>query len=337
MGHRHVNIPVFVPELSCPHQCVFCNQNKITGKSFVPDPTDINQTIEQHLSTIDKDNTTVEVAFFGGNFTGIPVDLQLSYLREANKYISAGSVNEIRISTRPDFIDHKSLLRLKEYNVKTIELGAQSFDNGVLNKSGRGHTAEQTREAAKLVKEYGFNLGLQMMVGLPGDTPQKAFETAKEIIALGANNTRIYPVIVIKDTYLEKIYLDGTYKALTIDEAVNTVKPIYKLFTAAGITILRVGLHPSEGILFGNEFIAGPYHVSFREMVITEIWYDKFMAEIDFTFGGRLEIYTRENSKNSAAGFKAVNKKRLLEKFDTVKFCTDNTLAQNDCYYRYIR
>ncbi len=190
---KHYNIPIFIPELACPFQCVFCNQEKISGQQRIPDEKEIEQIIKEHLSSFRRTDRVVEVGFFGGSFTGIPIEEQEQYLRIVQPYIDQGEVNGIRLSTRPDYIDEEILNVLKKYRVTTIELGAQSMDDDVLKKSFRGHTAKQTEQAAKMILENGFELGLQMMIGLPGDTLEKSIKTATKIIEYGASNTRIYP------------------------------------------------------------------------------------------------------------------------------------------------
>ena len=171
----------------------------------------------------------------------------------------------------------KYLQLLKAYHVSTIELGAQSMDDEVLQLSGRGHNSEGIFLASKMIKESGFSLGLQMMLGLPGDTLEKSIMTAKNIVALKADNTRIYPTLVIKDTELEILYKEKKYNPLSLEQAVEWAKEVYKIFEEANVTVLRMGLHPSEGLISGESLIAGPFHVSFGELVMTALWKDVLM------------------------------------------------------------
>lgn len=324
MKLKRINIPIFVPELACPHQCVFCNQRKISDTTSCPTSEEVHKIINEHLSTINPDQSEVEIAFFGGNFTGIDLAEQIEFLSIANKYISEGFVNSIRISTRPDYINEEILSVLSQNNVGTIELGAQSMHDKVLHKAGRGHTANQTVEASKLIREYGFDLGLQMMIGLPGDTKEKSIKTTEQIIALGATCTRIYPTLVIKDTKLENLYLENKFTPLALDESVMWTKEIYKLFEANHVTILRVGLHPSEGLLHGGELIAGPFHQSYRELVLTEIWADE-LRQIEVN-SDMVTITVNPTQVNYAIGYSGKNRDMLLKTFRSVKFKTDAEL-----------
>lgn len=326
---KHYTIPIFVPELACPFQCIFCNQKKISGMQKIPAASDIHSIIDLNLSTIPRNDSYIEIGFFGGNFTGIPLHEQEEYLKAANKYIENGSVKSIRLSTRPDYISHTVLNLLKKYDVTTIELGAQSFDPDVLRLSGRGHKVEDTINSSKMIREYGFNLGLQMMIGLPGDTLEKSIFTAEKIVELGAENTRIYPTVVIKDTKLEEFYNSKKYIPLTLEEAVCRTKEVYKIFENAGVNVIRMGLHPSEELLSGESLIAGPFHVSFKELVLTELWREQ-LGEINIQNSKKIEIHVPENQINYAVGYEGKNKKMLLEKFENVKYKTDPELKKRE-------
>ncbi len=324
MKKKHFNIPLFIPELACPFQCIYCNQRKISGQLVVPSAEEITTKIDKHLETISEKNSEVEVAFFGGNFTGLKIEEQIAYLKLVQPYIQQGKVSGIRLSTRPDYINEEVLNILKNYNVKTIELGAQSMDNEVLKLSKRGHTTVDTENAGKLILEAGFSLGLQMMIGLPGDTLKKAIYTAKKIVELGANNTRIYPCLVIKGTKLEKIYKSDKYKPLLLDKAVLWSKELLKIFESGGVDVIKMGLHPSEGLLSGEELVAGPFHQSFRELVLTEIWWD-LLEPLLKREESNFNIYVSKDQINYAIGYNAKNKKRLIDK--KVKFITDHHLT----------
>lgn len=263
---KHYTIPVFVPELACPNRCVFCNQNSISGCLEQPGMAEVAQIIEDRLKTIPKEGTHIEIGFFGGNFTGIEETLQRSYLSIAYKYLVSEAIQGIRLSTRPDYIDLSALGLLKEYGVSTIELGAQSLDDEVLKLAGRGHSVSDIEKASRLILENGFKLGLQMMTGLPGDTPDKSIRTAKKIIQLGAENTRIYPTLVIKDTQLAELWHNGSYKPQSLEEAVTLTATLLEIFKEAGVKVIRVGLHPSKELLEGGELLAGPYHPNFRQL-----------------------------------------------------------------------
>ena len=204
-------IPIFVPHLGCPNACVFCNQTKISGEQRQVRAKDVKDTIEYYLNNFKTNEREIEVAFFGGSFTGIDVELQKELLEAAYEYIKEGKVNSIRISTRPDYISKDILKMLKKYNVKTIELGVQSANNYILEKAKRGHTFEDVKKASKLINRYGFRLGHQMMVGLPDSTMLDEINTAKALVKLKPKIVRIYPVLVIKGTQLEEDYKNGEY------------------------------------------------------------------------------------------------------------------------------
>jgi len=321
---KHYTIPIFTPELACPFQCVFCNQEKISGHQSIPTNSEIIETIESHLSTFKAVEKVVEVGFFGGSFTGIPIEQQINYLQIVDKYIKSGDVQGIRLSTRPDYIDDEILMMLKKHHVTTIELGAQSFNNDVLKKTRRGHTAKQIEQAAAAIKSYGFKLGLQMMIGLPGDTIDRAISTAKKIIENKADCTRIYPAVVIKDTLMHKWFQLGKYKPLSLENAVNWTKQILPLFEEARVNVIRVGLHPSEGLVTGEELVAGPFHQSFKELVLTAIWGDRLTKIANNMDGNRFEISVPAKELNYAIGYKSVNRNMLLEMFDYVEFGVEN-------------
>lgn len=318
---KHVNIPVFIPELACPFQCIYCNQVKISGQSKIPSPPEIIQLIETYLSTIDRDATTVEVAFFGGNFTGINMQKQEELLKLVQPFIEKKQVDSVRISTRPDYIDEENLRLLKKYHVGTIELGAQSMNDEVLQLSQRGHSVKDILQASALIQQFEFYLGLQMMIGLPGDSREKCRETAQKIIELGADNTRIYPTLVIKGTLLEQWVNEGKYEALSLSEAISQTADIIPLFEKAGVNILKVGLHPTDGFTSGKELVAGPYHPSFRELVLTEIWKRKILPLMRVQEGNEIfKISVPEDQMNYAIGFRQKNKKMLKQHFKDVRF-----------------
>jgi histone acetyltransferase (RNA polymerase elongator complex component) len=321
---RHFNIPIFIPELACPFQCVFCNQQKISGQHKVPSPVEARSIIDGHLKTLPDENSNIEIAFFGGNFTGIPLSLQEEYLANAYEYLCQGRVSGIRLSTRPDYINKEVVALLKKYGVTTVELGAQSFDDEVLIMSGRGHKVSHIVEASRMIIDTGFSLGLQMMIGLPGDTEEKSLYTAGKISEMGADNTRIYPTLVIKGTALEKLFTAGKYYPLTLEEAISISKKLLLYFEQENINVLRVGLHPSEGLLSGDELTAGPFHLSFRELVLSEIWLDKLNSIKPK--GNGVIISVSPSQVNHAVGYKSVNKAKLQERFRSVKFIADTSL-----------
>ncbi len=272
MSKDYYIIPIFVPHLGCPHDCVFCNQKRITGKSTDMTKEKADNIIREHLKTIPQIDRQLEIAFYGGSFTAISYESQRELLDVAYKYKKQGIINRIRLSTRPDYIDEKELLLLKEYGVDIIELGVQSLDEEVLFHSGRGHKSEVVYNASKLIKEYGFGLGLQMMIGLPGDNREKSLFTAKEIVKMDPVCVRIYPTLVIVDTYLEKMYLDNKYKPLSLEEAVDITTDLLMIFNCNNIDVIRIGLQPTDNITLGKDVIAGPFHPAFRQLVESNVY-----------------------------------------------------------------
>ncbi len=333
MKKKHFNIPIFIPELACPFQCLYCNQQKISGQQHLPSDEEITTTIEKYLETI-PEGSAVQLAYFGGNFSGISLEEQEHYLKLVKPYIENGSISGIRISTRPDYINEEILSLLKKYKVVSIELGAQSMKEEVLKQSKRGHTAFDTKTASRLIINHGIELGLQMMIGLPGDTLNRSLYTAKRIIELGAANTRIYPTLVIKDTALEKMYNDNMYKPLELEEAIRWSKELFQLFEKSNVKVLKLGLHPSDGLVSGEDLVAGPFHRSFRELVLTEIWAD-ILSNIQNGKSRSVEISIPQGEINYAIGYRAKNKKELEKNFKVVRFREDKSLINRNFIINY--
>ena len=277
-------IPIFVPHLGCPNDCIFCNQKSISGQKKNMTKEEAKKIIDDYLENIKNEDAQIEIAFFGGSFTGIDVEKQEEFLQTAYGYIKKGKIDSIRISTRPDYIDKTILKRLKKYKVKTIELGVQTANDYILKQCKRNHTFEDVKKASKLIRWYGFNLGHQMMVGLPDSTKIDEINTARELIKLKPKMVRIYPVLVIKNTRLEKDYLDGKYKPLTVIQAVETCKEIVPMFMKKGIEVIRIGLQNTDEItdpsIKGSEVVAGPYHPAFRQLVESSLWYDNIIEKM---------------------------------------------------------
>ena len=326
---KHYNIPIFLPELACPYRCVYCNQFSITGLNNFVKPEDVKHIIDSHLSSFKEENRFVEVAFFGGNFTGLPVGMQNDYLEVVQPYLDKNLVHGIRCSTRPDYIDLKRVREIKSYGMCNIELGAQSTDNEVLKYCKRGHTYNDIVEASQIILSEDITLGLQMMIGLPFDSDEKDLQTAKDIVNLGAKETRIYPCIVVKDTELEMMYNSGEYKALSIEEAVERSSKLYNYFTENQVKVLRIGLHTSDE-LDNEAYVAGPYHKNFAEMVFSHIWKEKF-ENLKTSESENLKkdiiINVPASQINHAIGWNGENKKLLLEQFRSVDFkCRDASM-----------
>ena len=243
---KHAIIPIFIPHKGCPNDCVFCNQKKITARTKPLDKEGVIETIETYLSTLlNRDLETIEIAFYGGSFTGIPLKEQKSYLSIAKSYKDKGLINKIHLSTR-QIILTKNLRAFKSYGVDIVELGVQSFDEGSTSLSNRGHSKEIVYESSRLIKNYDFELGLQLMIGLPGDTHEKSIASAKEVVKIGPSIARLYPTVIIRDTALYEMYARGDYVPLSEEEAIHTTKEMYLILKKAGINVIRIGLKSSD-------------------------------------------------------------------------------------------
>lgn len=275
---RHVNIPVFIPHLGCPNQCVFCNQRAISEHQDFSEES-VRDEIEQVLSTLTPEDEA-EIAFFGGSFTGIDRDLMCRLLDLAQTYVKAGRVESIRLSTRPDYIDEEILSILSRYPVKTIELGLQSMDDAVLSACRRGHTAAQAEAACRAVVKAGFSLVGQMMIGLPEATPESEIKTAQKICDLGASAVRIYPTVVFYDTPLCEMTQHGAYAPLSVEEAVERTAPVLQIFRARALPCIRVGLCATESLTSPDAVYAGPNHPALGEMILGECLYRKVKDKV---------------------------------------------------------
>ncbi|MEK6744167.1 MAG: radical SAM protein [Nitrospirota bacterium] len=259
-------IPFFITHAGCPHQCVFCNQKNITGKNEPPDASSIHASISHYLEA-HRDDEVVQVAFYGGSFTALPLTAQTTYLEAVRPFIRSGNIESIRLSTRPDSITPDILDVLKQHGVATIELGAQSMDDEVLLLSGRGHSAADTVKAVALLREHHFVVGLQLMPGLPGDTPEAFQQTVEQVIFLKPDFVRIYPALVIRDTPLAGLYRTGRYAPLSLDDAVLQCHQALDRFEQAGIEVIRIGLQPTAELERPGTILAGPWHPAFRQLV----------------------------------------------------------------------
>lgn len=309
MSKNYYIIPIFVPHEGCPHNCVFCNQDRITGAYDEVTAKTVEGTIHEYLGTIQNKDATIEISFFGGTFTGIREEKQRELLEVAKEFKDKGLIDKIRLSTRPDYIDEYILTYLKEYGVNIIELGVQSLDEEVLKKSGRGHSVEDVSGASKLIKEYGFILGHQIMPGLPGDTFEKDIMTAKESIGMKPDICRIYPSLVIKDTPMEKMYNAKEYIPYSLEEAVKISKTIYDMYRKNKIQVIRIGLQPTESIAEGKDVVAGPFHPSFRELVEGSLLVDIILENMKEEKNVVIAINPKDLSKLYA------NKKVYFNKF----------------------
>lgn len=267
-------IPFFIPHSGCPHQCIFCNQKSIAGVDKPADIPSLSKTINAYLETKKRTNDEASVAFYGGSFTALPFEIQRSYLSAVAPFMESGRIKSIRLSTRPDAISSGILELLQERRVETVELGVQSMNEQVLERSGRGHTAAATVKAVGMLRQAGFRIGLQLMPGLPGDSQGVFTATVEATVALKPDFVRLYPTLVIKDTPLAEAYRTGRYLPLTLDQAVAFCKTALAAYRAAGIEVIRIGLQATEELEKGGAIIAGPYHPAFRQLVESRLMMD---------------------------------------------------------------
>lgn len=320
------HIPVFVPHKGCPHDCVFCNQRHITGQISETTPDDVKRIIEDNLITL-KENYYAEVAFFGGSFTGIEISKQTELLEAAYPYIKSGRIHGIRCSTRPDYINREILDNLKKYGTTCIELGVQSTDSHVLKNSHRGHSFEDVKKASELIKSYGIELGLQMMLGLPGDTKEKMLKTAGDLISLNPACVRIYPTLVVEDTHLCNMYKSGVYTSLTVEQAVDVLSEIIPMFVRNNIDIIRIGLQTTDEI--NENTVKGPYHPAIKELAEGRII--RNIIENNLPDDAEIEVFCSPERVSVVSGHGRCNKLYFKEKYSRrLKVTADASLDRNE-------
>ena len=326
---RHVNIPIFIPHLGCPNQCVFCNQRSISGvREFCAD--DVVPIIENALETVGED-AECEIAFFGGSFTGIDRDLMVALLEIAHSYVRSGRGRSVRCSTRPDYINEEIIDILKKYCVKTIELGLQSSSDSVLKISKRGHNFEAERKACDLIVKSGIDLVGQMMIGLPGSDIDSELATARFIIESGAVGARIYPTVVFRDTELCNMTLSGEYTPLSLEEAVERSAKVFELFCDAGVKVIRIGLQSSENLTDEDKYLAGPNHSALGELVIGEMYYNKICELLSSeSLSGEENITVRvpRGDLSKAVGQNKRNRIKLSKTYKHISFAESCDLPQ---------
>ncbi len=322
MSIKHANISIFVPHIGCPNKCSFCNQRYITGTFKAPRVSDVKSAIRTAKKSPKYNPEVTEIAFFGGSFTAINRNYMLDLLKTASEAVEKGDAKGIRISTRPDAIDDEILTLLKEHNVTAIELGAQSLDNRVLRMNNRGHSVSDVVKASKLIKDYGFELGLQIMTGLYCDNDETVLKTAEKVIEIKPDTIRIYPTIVLKDTYLAALYSDNKYKPQTLENAVNLASTLFSMFTNAGIRVIRLGLHSIEG----EAFIAGPWHPAFSELCQSRIMLNNALSLLKEK--GNYIIYVNKSDVSKMSGQKRSNLLYLQNKGFNCKVKVSNSLKE---------
>lgn len=321
------NISIFIPHVGCPHSCSFCNQRTITGMRDIPHGEDAAAVCKQALREV-KDTKNAEVAFFGGSFTAVPRDYMLELLSAVQPFIGDGKFKGIRISTRPDYISEEILRILEEYHVTSIELGAQSMCDRVLEMNERGHTCAQAEEAVRLIKNHGgFELGLQMMVGLYGSSPDDEKFTWEKICTLKPDTVRIYPTVILEDTKLGRLYKEGIYKPFDFDTAVDLCADFLLSAEKAGIRVIKLGLHSSTDV--EEKMLGGFYHPAFRELCEGRIYRNLFEEHISRVTGAEYaEFIVPPKNLSKALGQKKCNVRYFKSKGVALKIYTDDKIKK---------
>lgn len=315
---RHLNIPVFIPHLGCPNACVFCNQRTISGTQQF-DPSTVDAQIAQALDTT-AEGDTAEIAFFGGSFTGIDRTLMCDLLDVAERYVQRPALGKahvagIRMSTRPDYISEEIIAILARYSVRTVELGVQSMDDAVLAASGRGHDAACAERACRMLLDAGYEVVGQIMIGLPGSTPQSETDTAERLCRVGVQGARIYPTVVFADTALHGMMQSGSYHPLSLDEAVKRSAEVLRIFEAGGVQVIRIGLCASDNLSDPALAVGGAYHPALGELVRSELYYQTLRKLLSGAADGVQTVYVPSRELSMAIGQHKQNLLRLQAEF----------------------
>jgi histone acetyltransferase (RNA polymerase elongator complex component) len=319
-SRRKAIIPVFLPGVGCPQRCIFCNQEIVTDMSRILPSQQLSQYIAMCLGNLRLENYSgVEVAFYGGSFTALPLDRQREYLAALKPFRERHEVGSLRVSTRPDFLDAERVSLLKAHGVRVIEIGAQSMDDEVLGRARRGYTAHTVRDAAHLVGESGFEMAIHLMIGLPGDTVAKALWSGGEVIKLKPHFVRIHPTLVLRDTELARMYEAGEYVPWSSDEIIETAKNLLRRFESAGIRVARIGLQPSAGLLEPSNIIAGFNHPALKEVCESLLFFEQ-MKNLLQSSSHRVTFLVNPRDMSKALGHRKENLKKLRRLF------TDKTI-----------
>jgi histone acetyltransferase (RNA polymerase elongator complex component) len=318
MRPRPFIIPVFIPNMGCPHRCVFCDQTSITGhKGGSVSPAQVGEQISEFLNFKAKHRGPVEVAFYGGNFLGLPTAYRQTLLDVAQGFVENGKASGIRFSTRPDTVTKDTLESLAPYRVRVVEVGAQSMNDAVLSLSQRGHSADDTRNAVERLKTHGLATGVQIMPGLPGDTMDSMLETGRSVAALKPDSVRIYPTVVVKNTVLERWFRSGQFDPLSLTEAVEITKKLYLLFQAQGISVIRMGLQTTGSLQEPGAVVAGPFHPAFGHLVHSSVFLDLAVTALEGQETGSMRISLRVHPHDvpKLKGFRNENIRQLIRQF----------------------
>ena len=318
-------IPIFIPHAGCPHRCIFCDQVALTRQKAIPlTSVSVRQQVERFLGFDHHKRPLTQIAFYGGNFLGLPQQVLTTALDQAAEYVKNRSVDSLRFSTRPDTITEQHMAQVEPYPVQTVELGVQSMDDRVLSMSHRGHTAAQSAAAVSLLKDYKYEVGVQLMVGLPGDNADQALFSARKAAELKPDFVRIYPTLVLRNSLLAHWYAQGKYTPLSLNEAVVIVKKMYGLFDRYNIPVIRTGLQATDDLSGTDTVVAGPYHPAFGQIVQSQLLYDRIRDTLDKrpekNSGHCIEFRLHPRCESKFRGLGNDNLKRLQESFPRASF-----------------
>ncbi|MGE4421568.1 MAG: elongator complex protein 3 [Pseudodesulfovibrio sp.] len=250
--------PVFLPFAGCPHRCVFCAQDKQTGRDDA-DLDAVRRELETDLQdALKRGRGPYELAFYGGTFTALPAPWPETFLALADRFRKSGLITRVRCSTRPDCVAPDGLRRLAALGLDMVELGIQSFDDGALRASGRGYSGKTALAACAMVREAGLALGIQLLPGLPGDRPGLFQSDARTAAGLAPETARLYPCLVVRGTPLADLWERGGYAPWTTDRAVRELAEALPVLWAEGVRVIRLGLAPEPTL--DENVLAGPHH-----------------------------------------------------------------------------
>ncbi len=332
MAKKRLIVPIFISHQGCPYRCVYCDQDKISGSQKQLDQRDIDQTLDTYLQYNSEKLLPPyrEIAFYGGTFTGLPEKRQKFLLGLIQPYIDKGLIHSVRLSTHPQMVDPERLSLLKNFGVETIELGVQSTDKRVLELSGRDDSVNNLLEKVNLIKKYGFQLGIQLMAGLPGDTKEKFQTSVNDVINLKPNFVRLYPALVIRKTKLHDLYLSGKYIPWSIEKMIESLKIAVLKFRSNNIRVIRIGLHPEPSLF--KDLVAGPFDPGIRDKIESQICLDQMLEKIKNVSLKYKKIYFKVPSKKISdfVGYRKENINKLRNYFplSDIKIQADNVCQQ---------
>lgn len=334
MRLRPLIVPVFIPHAGCPHRCVFCNQAAVTGCADpLPTPEALRGHVAAFLRFCGRQRSAAQIAFFGGNFLGVAEDRLRTLLAEAARFVRSGQVQSIRFSTRPDTVTPRTLELIAPFPVHTVELGAQSMNAEVLTRSRRGHSPADTLNAGRMLQDRGYEVGLQIMVGLPGDDEERLLQTGRAVAGLKPDFVRIYPTLVLSGSRLATLYRRGSYCPLPLDTAVSLTLKLYRLFRAHGVPVIRMGLQASRDLAPGGSVLAGPYHPAFGHLVQCAAFLETVRSALGspgFSGGGlTLCVHPRSISRMRGLCNATIGTLQREYGFERVDVSADSTLTED--------